>query len=259
MAAASSPWRARERTDAGGVRVHAALAGSRTGATVVLVHGLGCSHRYWARLAAALPDVRVVAPDLPGFGDTPGPRPALGVSGLADALGDWLRATGRSGSVVVAHSLGCQVVADLAARRPTDVGPLVLASPTVDADRRTWHQQVGWFGVDLLRERPSLYPVLLRDAVGRGGPRRVVRTFDAALSQALLPLLGDVRATTVVTRGHRDTVVPEEWAREVADRLPDGRFVGLPGAHGLLWTHPGPLAGLVREVLAARARAGAGA
>ncbi|MFL6178576.1 MAG: alpha/beta fold hydrolase, partial [Actinomycetes bacterium] len=120
---------------------------------IVLVHGLGCSHRYFAPLAAALDDLPVVAPDLPGFGGTPGPPRALDVRGLSGALTGWLRASGNVGAVIVANSAGCQVAVDLAAHSPELVGPAVLVGPTMDTAARNVVAQAWRLVLNLGRER----------------------------------------------------------------------------------------------------------
>ena len=81
-----------------GVRMHARVAtqqGRR--ASVVLVHGLAVSHRYLmptAQLLAAHHDVYVV--DLPGFGLSGDPGPALDVPEHAAALADGWMPTGSA-------------------------------------------------------------------------------------------------------------------------------------------------------------------
>lgn len=100
--------------------------GPEDGRTVVAVHGITSNHLAMASIAAALPECRVVAPDLRGRGESrnlPGPfgmaRHAADVAALIDAVG--------GGPVVVAgHSMGGFVVAELARTRPELVAGLVL-------------------------------------------------------------------------------------------------------------------------------------
>ena len=115
--------------------IHSRVGGA--GPPVVLVHGYGVSGRY------LLPLARVVAgrcatyvPDLPGRGRRGRPAAATGIGDLADALGDWLDVVGVSSPVLVANSMGCQIVTELAVRRPHRVGPLVLIAPTIEPARR---------------------------------------------------------------------------------------------------------------------------
>lgn len=110
-------------TTAGGLRMHARVSADRPsaagGVAVVLVHGLVVSGLYMVPTAERLaPFYRVFVPHLPGFGRSDKPGRALNVAELADALGEWMDAAGLGRAVLVGNSLGCQVVADMAARGP---------------------------------------------------------------------------------------------------------------------------------------------
>ena len=142
-----------------GLRLHyreGGRAGDRL-PPVVMVHGLVVSSRYLLPTAALLaPHLRVLVPDLPGFGRSEGPRPALDVAGLAAHLGRWLDALAVEAPLLVANSLGCQVVAELAAGSPRRWHGIVLTGPTVDRTRRTLPAQALRLLVDTLREPPKL-------------------------------------------------------------------------------------------------------
>ncbi len=249
--AATKGWDRAEVTSVAGTRVHAAVLGPSRGRTVVCVHGLGCSHRYFLPVARHLaPAVTVVAPDLPGFGRTPGPREPLGVRGLSTALADWLRATGRQGALLLANSAGCQLVVDLAEHAPDVLGPAVLVGPSVDADARTPARQLVRLLADVPWERPALIPLLARDYLGCG-PRRLLATARALLHDPVEDKLAHLHTPTVVVRGGRDPIAPRSWARRIAAGLPNGRLAEVPGAgHALNYSAPRELAAIVSDVLA---------
>lgn len=142
------------------------------GPVVVLVHGLGMSADYWFRNGPALAAAgfRVLAPDLPGFGQTSRLATGLSVPQQAEALLDWARAMRLPPAVYVGHSLACQSVLEMAARSPETVRALVLAAPTGSGGgvRRALRQLAGLL-VDATREPLSLFPVVLRDYL-RAGP-----------------------------------------------------------------------------------------
>lgn len=103
-----------------------ALSGPAEGAPVLAIHGVTSSHLAWQWLAAALPEARLIAPDLRGRGrsrDLPGPyglrRHALDLGQVLDRLGVDL-------ITVVGHSMGGFVAVQLAAHRPETVSSLVL-------------------------------------------------------------------------------------------------------------------------------------
>ncbi|WP_217999187.1 alpha/beta fold hydrolase [Nocardiopsis trehalosi] len=237
-------------------RLHARVTGPPDAPyEVVCVPGLGCSHRYFAPFARALaPEVRVTAVDLPGFGRSPGPAAALDIRGLAAALADWLRATGRTGLPLVANSMGCQVVVDLAVHAPDVAGPLVLNSPTVDPAARSAVRQLARMARDTIREPPALVPVVARDYL-RCGPGRLAATLRHALADPIERKLPNVAVPAVVVRGARDPVVPHAWAAEAARLLPRGHLVEIPGAaHAVNFSTPAPLAHITRTLLPATAR-----
>ena len=94
--------------------------------TVLAVHGITASHRAWPAVVAALPGVRVIAPDLRGRGRSnalPGP---YGMGAHADDLAAVLDALGVESVVALGHSMGAFVSVVLAHRHPGRVSRLVL-------------------------------------------------------------------------------------------------------------------------------------
>src|SRR4029453_7770038 len=110
------------RFDVSGLRVHVRVGGA--GMPVVLLHGYGISGSYMVPLGRSLaPSFSVFVPDLPGFGRSEQPRQPLSIAELASALADLLDVVGLERPAFVANSMGCQVVTELAVRRPHRVGP----------------------------------------------------------------------------------------------------------------------------------------
>jgi pimeloyl-ACP methyl ester carboxylesterase len=243
----SSTW-----TLLGGLRVHARLIDSAAAcaADVVLVHGLGVSSRYMLPLARDLaPHFRVHAPDLPGFGHSDHPPAPLDVPGLAAALVEWVEAIGLTAPALVGNSMGCQIVVEALRRRPELFPRAVLQGPTFDRRGRNAISQTARLLRTGLRERPGLNLVLLRDYLDCG-LGKVRRTARAALAHPLEDGLAEITVPVLVVRGGADAVVPQRWAEEVADALPDGRLAVLPRrGHALNYSAPGRLAAAVLPFL----------
>jgi len=239
--------------DVAGARMHAQVLGA--GPPVVLLHGYGVSGTYMLPLARELADsYRVLVPELPGQGKSE-PRPGLrSVRELAGALAAWLEAAELEQPAVVANSLGCQVVTELAVRDPKRVGPLVLVGPTVDPARRRGRHQLFAALRDCAREPLQLVGIAAMDDVGVG-MRRLVATARAALDDRIEERLPLVEQPTVVVRGAADGFVSADWAEQVASLLADGRLVVVPGEpHAVHFTRPEAVAGIVRELLAEEGR-----
>ncbi len=217
--------------------------------TIVLVHGQVISSLYMVPTARLLSsEFPVYAPDLPGFGWSGNPQRVLDVSELADALAGWMKAIGLSRAALVANSLGCQIVVDLAARQPELVDALVLAGPTIDRKARNAPAQILRWLRDWPHERPSLALAHVRDFVLAGVPRSL-ETFRNTLADQIEEKLPLVQAPALVVRGSRDPIVPQDWAEEVTRLLPRGRLVVIPGPHCVNYSAPREFTRVVCEFL----------
>ncbi len=232
---------------AGGPRMHGLLGTAPVPddrPLVVLVHGLVVSSRYMVPLARALaPHVRVLAPDLPGFGRSRG-GPRLRLDGLTDALVDWLDALEVERAAFVGNSMGCQLVTNLAARRPDRVACAVLQGPSGEP-RPLWRLVAG-LALDVMANVATPLPwVMLRD-LWDAGLLRSLDTLRAMRDDRCDLRLPAVECPTLVVRGTRDRYVSRGWAEHVARLLPRGRFVEVPGAdHTINFSAPERLARVV--------------
>jgi pimeloyl-ACP methyl ester carboxylesterase len=151
---------------------------------------------------------------------------------------------------LVGNSFGAQVAVEAALRHPSHVERLVLIGPTVDpAARGLLRQYVRWQR-NAPDEHLSVLPVMARDLadIGLGGAARMLRIMLADRLEAKLPR---IHQPTLVLRGSRDRLVPEAWARAVAELLPDAVLRVVPGyAHMPQWSGPRAIAPLLREFLA---------
>ncbi len=235
-------------TDVDGIRMHAVVGGR--GSPVVLLHGYGVSGAYMLPLARRItPFASVFVPDLPGQGKSGRNGGGFGIGEFADVLGEWLDAVEVVRPAVVANSFGCQIVTELAVRRPNRIGPMVLVGPTIDPARRSApHQLVGALR-DAKREPFSLLGVASRDNAA-AGLRQLLPTARSALADRIEERLPRLDQRVVVVVGENDGFVGPDWAKEAAALLPRGRLVVVPGEpHTVHYTRPDLVAHLVRTLL----------
>lgn len=247
-AEAEAAWGQARWTRVGRWRVRHREAGR--GPAVVLAHGLGASADYWYRngppLAAA--GFRVLAPDLPGFGETHAHRGLLTLPEQAEALLAWQDAVGLGQAVLVGHSLSCQLVLEMTAAHPSRVLGLVLAGPTGDPRSGRLLRQAWGLLRDVPREPPRLVYEVAR-AYLMAGPRRVWRTWLDAGRETPLPLLARIGVPAAVVVGCRDPVVAPEFAAALAGGLPRGRLVWIAGGtHAVHFSRAAEFNAVVAEV-----------
>jgi lipase len=109
-----------------GGRLHGGEWNPSGASTVVAVHGITANHRTFAPLAEALPQHRLLAPDLRGRGASrtlPGP---WGIDRHAEDVAGLITASAPQPVVLLGHSMGGFVAAALVRRFPDLVSGLVL-------------------------------------------------------------------------------------------------------------------------------------
>lgn len=96
--------------------------------TVIAVHGFRGEHHGLEPVLAYLPEIRVIAPDLPGFGETPPlPERTHDLDEYAGWLCDFADAV-APGAVILGHSFG-SIVASAAVASGLDTPNLILINP----------------------------------------------------------------------------------------------------------------------------------
>lgn len=222
-------------------------------APVVLIHGIGASGRYFSRLVEELARTSTVHTlEMPGFGSAPKPGRSLDMADFAAVNCAALRAAGIGPAQWVGHSMGCQVVTEMALRAPDLVTSVVLLGPTINRGERHAVLQGLRLAQDCLREPPAINWILLTDYL-RAGPRWYLRTMPKMVRHRLEERIGRVQAPVTLVRGARDPIVPSRWLQELAAARPGAATVELSGQpHVCMFTEPARTAEVLRDAAAPR-------
>jgi pimeloyl-ACP methyl ester carboxylesterase len=197
---------------------------------VVLIHGIGVSHRYLRRLHGLLAKTGdTYSIDLPGFGATPRPGHALPVADHATYILGALEQLGVREFVLVGHSMGSQFALEATLQQPGRVSQLVLMGPVVDSKRRSVLQQALALGWDsLFFESPSSNAIVFTDYL-RCGPTWYLKTLRVMMDYPTEERISSVTAPILVLRGANDPVASADWCRRLAGRAGLARLVEIPG------------------------------
>ena len=111
--------------DVEGLRLHYLTAGK--GPVVILVHGYTQTGRMWRPLFPRLADkFTVIAPDLPGIGDSAIPKDGFDMKTAAIRIHALAKSLGVTKARVVGHDIGLMVAYAYAAQFPAEVEKLVV-------------------------------------------------------------------------------------------------------------------------------------
>jgi pimeloyl-ACP methyl ester carboxylesterase len=108
-----------------GVKLHYLTAGH--GPTLILLHGYTQTSRMWRPIIPPLAEkFTVIAPDLPGIGDSAIPKDGLDMKTAAIRIHALAKSLGVDKARVVGHDIGLMVAYAYAAQFPTETEKLVL-------------------------------------------------------------------------------------------------------------------------------------
>lgn len=162
--------------DVNGVRVHYQEAGPMEGPAVILIHGFASSTLVWSKvfLEFAARGLRVIAPDLLGYGYSGKPRNFdYTIGAQARMLDKLLEQLGLAQVTLVGSSYGGAIAASIALDYPTRVKKLVLVG-AVTNNEPTKYLLMRLFGSPLIGD--ILSPLLLSSR--QLLKRRMKRVYD---------------------------------------------------------------------------------
>lgn len=109
----------------GNVKLHYLTAGK--GPALILLHGYAESSRMWRPIIPVLAErFTVIAPDLPGIGESGIPASGLDMKSAATSIHELARSLGVQKAEVVGHDIGLMVAYAYTAQFPAEVTRLVL-------------------------------------------------------------------------------------------------------------------------------------
>src|SRR6266481_2484991 len=148
-AGADADWKAitSHTAEVDGLKLHYLTAGH--GPAVILLHGYTQTSLMWKPLIPQLAEkFTVIAPDLPGIGDSEIPKDGLDMKTAAIRIHALAKSLGVAKARVVGHDIGLMVAYAYAAQFPDEIEKLVLMDAflpgvarweAVYDDPRTWH------------------------------------------------------------------------------------------------------------------------
>ena len=251
--------------------------------TVLAVHGFRGEHHGLEPVVAHLPGVRVIMPDLPGFGETaPLPGRAHDIEAYAAWLTDFAAAV-APGAVILGHSFG-SIVASAAVARGLQTPRLILVNP-IDAPALEGPKAVltrlailyyalgarlpERIGTGLLRNRiivramsiamaKTTDPALRRFVhdqhdtyFSRFADREVLsQAFRTSVSHDVREFAPRIAVPTLLIAAQRDDITPIEAERRLVTLFPDAELVEIAHVgHLIHYETPAEAAGAIRRFL----------
>lgn len=251
--------------------------------TLIAVHGFRGEHHGLEPVLAYLPDVRVIAPDLPGFGETP---PLPDRTHDLDEYAAWLTefaAQVAPGAVILGHSFGsivtsAAVAGGLATPKLILINP--IGAPALEGPKGLMTRLAVFYyamgarlpeklGTALLRSRiivrvasvtmaKTSDPVLRRfihdqhdTYFSRFADRDVLKdAFVASVSHDVTEFAPRIPVPTLLVAAQKDDITPIEAERRLATLFADASLVEIADVgHLIHYETPAEAAAAIRQFL----------
>jgi 2-hydroxy-6-oxonona-2,4-dienedioate hydrolase len=192
-----------------------------SGITAIVTAGLGLTSRFYQESypAFAAAGIHLIVPDLPGWGETPGPHTGLRPADSAAFLIEFARALGIRRAVFIGHSLGAQAIVQVAERRPDLAAALVLVGPTGAPGRFELLRQAWGLAVEAKRTSASVIAAVARDYVS-ASPARYIGTWLRHGRDELPARLPRIQCPALILAGDADPVCRPEFIELLRHRMP---------------------------------------
>ena len=252
--------------------------------TILAVHGFRGEHHGLEPVVAHLPGVRVISPDLPGFGET---APIPERTHDLDLYAEWLRAFAAAvapGAVILGHSFGSIVVSAAVAgglETPRVILVNPIGAPALEGPRGLLTRLAVFYYWAGARLPERLGDALLRNGVivrvmsismaktGDPGIRRFIHdqhdtyfsrfadrdvlhdAFVASVSHDVREFAPRITQPTLLVAAQRDDITPIEAERRLATMFPAAELVEIPDVgHLIHYETPATAAAAITRFLA---------
>lgn len=223
-----------------GISVHYIEYGAENENTVLILQGWGTHAGLYKGLAEHLgKSMRVILPELPGFGSTPEPPQPYDAEAYADFTLAFLRVLGIERLSIIGHSNGGRIILKLCTKPDTGltVEKLVFLDSAGIVTPKTAKQKRRQRLFRLVRTLLKPFPGLLekyRQSHGsadyRSASPLMRQTLVKLVNEDLSGLLPLIRQPSLCIWGTEDRDTPLSMGKIFAERIPDAGLVEVPGA-----------------------------
>ncbi|NYE94353.1 pimeloyl-ACP methyl ester carboxylesterase [Psychromicrobium silvestre] len=256
--------------------------------TVLVVHGFRGDHHGLERVVEALPGLRVLMPDLPGFGESEAfPSREHNIAGYTEFLQEFMTALGLDErTVLLGHSFGSIVASHFVAEHPGRVAELILinpiAAPALEGPKGVLSKLAQFYywaaaklpeklGQALLRSKLIVQvmsvsmaktkdPELLEFIHGQhhayfssfAHRDMLLEAFKASISGNVRQVAEQLRLPTLLIAGEKDEIAALPAQHALLERLPQAELSVIDGVgHLIHYETPAEAAQAIKAFLAA--------
>jgi pimeloyl-ACP methyl ester carboxylesterase len=203
--------------------------------TLVILHGWNQKgaetwQEIMGKVALQHPDYHIIAPDLPGMGESQPPRRVWHAQDYADFIQKFIESKGVKEAYFLGHSFGGAIASIIASQSPTLCSELILLAPAIVrpplSSKQRWTQKITSFGKQCLEKiglrslvqkiRKIWYKLLgSSDYLKTEGIMKDIMAI--VVREDLTQFLPDIKCPTIIVWGKEDSYTPI-WQLDIIRR-----------------------------------------
>lgn len=208
--------------------------------TLVMLHGWGANCELFRNSALPISEkYKVLALDLPGFGETPEPPSVWSVDDYTDFVIKFIASFNLKKVILLGHSFGGRIIIKMANRQnlPFEITNIIFVDaagirPEKSAEQKM-KENVSKFGKKLLSSSPKLLNKLQSMAGSadyRAATPLMRQILVGVVNEDLKPLLSGIKQPALLIWGTADTATPISDAHTFEELIPNAGLAEIQGA-----------------------------
>lgn len=232
-----------------GLKINYKILGE--GRPLLILHGWGSKSANWQRVGELLAEngIKVIIPDLPGFGESDRPKEVWSIDDYCDFVEEFIQSLGLEKFSLLGHSFGGSLAVKISLRISEKIDRLFLVSAACFR-RKSIKKRILFVIAKVFKVfsfipflRKAFYKFIVRksDYSYTDGIMRDI--YLGVIKEDLSDLLERIQVPTNIIWGEKDDITPLGQAKIINQKIKNSELIIIPNAnHDLNTKYPEKLA-----------------
>jgi pimeloyl-ACP methyl ester carboxylesterase len=228
-----------------GLRINYKILGE--GKPLLILHGWGSRSANWQKVGELLAEkgIKVIVPDLPGFGQSDRPKEVWSLDDYCDFIEEFAKNLGLERFSLLGHSFGGSLALKLSLRIPEKIDRLYLVSAACFR-RKSIKKRILFVLAKVFKIfsfipflRKAFYKFIVRKSDYSYTDGIMKEIYLKAIKTDLSDILEKIELPTNIIWGEKDGITSLKQAKIINQRIKDSKLIVIPGAdHDLNTKYP---------------------
>ncbi len=200
------------------------------GRPLLILHGWGSRSNNWQRIGEMLAEkgIKVIIPDLPGFGQSDKPPRAWNLDDYCDFIEEFVKVLNLENFSLLAHSFGGALAVKCSLKIPEKIDKLFLVSAACFRRKSLKVKLLKFISKFFKIKTPFLKKFFYRksDYLSTEGVMR--DTYLKIIAEDLSDILSQIQMPTIIIWGEKDNITPIKQAYLIKSKIKDSKLEILP-------------------------------